>query len=431
MLHYYCVIAAQSLWRNWGLTLLMVLTIGCGVAASMTTLSVYRAMSGNPMPEKAETLFFPQIDVWGPQHGASGEPQTALTYFDSAAFDKAGRAAKQSAIYAVSVAILPESPDGHPLNVGGYAVDSDFFPMLDVPFMYGGRWTKDDDENANPVIVLSEKLNRQVFEGADSTGRPLVVDGKTFTVAGVIRKWDPRPRFFDISGSGAFSRLDNDAFIPFSTSVDSGISNSGSMACIPKPNSPTDGCVWISYMVELGSPAAVNDYRNYLLDYAREQERSGRFSWGPNTRLRNLNEWLNYRRVVPTDTKASLALSIGLFVLCLVSTASLLLIAFLARGSEVGILRALGATRGAICCQFLTEAALVGVLGGILGLLLTNGALSMATLVLPRKIADLNLVDVPLLLAATSIAILSTILAGLYPALKASGVQPAWQLKAN
>ena len=84
MLTYYIELAVRSLKRSPGLTLLMVLTIGFGVAASMTTYSVFRAVSGDPIPWKSSQLFVPQIDMWGPTgRGADGEPPDAMDYTDA------------------------------------------------------------------------------------------------------------------------------------------------------------------------------------------------------------------------------------------------------------------------------------------------------------------------------------------------------------
>ena len=66
MFKYYLQLGFRSLRRNPVLTALMVMTIGFGVASSMTTYTVFRAMSGDPIPWKSGKLFFPQIDAWGP-----------------------------------------------------------------------------------------------------------------------------------------------------------------------------------------------------------------------------------------------------------------------------------------------------------------------------------------------------------------------------
>jgi len=66
MFAYYFGLALRSLRRNVVLTVLMIAAIGVGIGASMTTLTMFRAMSGDPIPEKSTKLFAPQIDNWGP-----------------------------------------------------------------------------------------------------------------------------------------------------------------------------------------------------------------------------------------------------------------------------------------------------------------------------------------------------------------------------
>jgi hypothetical protein len=69
---YYLELAVRSLRRSPGLTALMMLAIGFGVAASMTTYSVFRGLSADPIPWKSSHLFVPQIDAWGPEHRENG-----------------------------------------------------------------------------------------------------------------------------------------------------------------------------------------------------------------------------------------------------------------------------------------------------------------------------------------------------------------------
>jgi putative ABC transport system permease protein len=189
--------------------------------------------------------------------------------------------------------------------------------------------------------------------------------------------------------------------------------------------------VWIAYMVELDDAAAVSAYRQYLDGYARDQQQAGRFGWAPNNRLRDLPGWLDNQHVVPSDTKVSLLVAVGLLLVCLVNTVGLLLAKFLRRSGEIGVRRALGAPRAAIYSQFLTEAGIVGAAGGVLGLLLTGAGVASVGWVLPKDIAALARLDVSLLLLTLLVAVVATMLAGLYPTFRASRVQPAWQLKSN
>lgn len=438
MFSYYLELALRSLRRSPGLTALMVLAIGFGVAASMTTWSVFRAVSGDPIPWKSSQLFVPQIDNWGPNGRSSdGEPPNAMGYTDAMALMRDHRAKRQSAMYQISPSVVPAEVGKHPLNVSGHAVYGEFFPMLDVPFKYGSGWSASDDTNRATVAVISGKLNQKLFGGASSVGKTVNIEGKDYRVVGVLDDWNPQPRFYDVVNTGGFSTTGDDVFLPFLTAIQASMPNDGNTNCNAVPEESGfvglqhSECVWIAYMAELDDAAAATAYRDYLNDYAREQQQAGRFRWAPNSRLRNLPEWLDNQHVVPSDTKVSLLVALGLLLVCLVNTVGLLLAKFLRRSGEIGVRRALGAQRASIYAQFLTEAGIVGLAGGVLGLLLTGAGVASVGWVLPRDIAALARVDVSLLLLTLLVAVVATMLAGLYPTFRASRVQPAWQLKSN
>jgi putative ABC transport system permease protein len=438
MFSYYLELALRSLRRSPGLTALMVLAIGFGVAASMTTWSVFRAVSGDPIPWKSSQLFVPQIDNWGPNgRSDDGEPPNAMSYTDAMALMRDHRAKRQSAMYQISPSVVPAEAGKHPLNISGHAVYGEFFPMLDVPFKYGGGWSASDDTNRATVVVISAKLNQKLFGGASSVGRTVNIEGKDYRVVGVLDDWNPQPRFYDVVNTGGFSTTGDDVFLPFLTAIQTSMPNDGNTNCNAVPAESGfvglqhSECVWIAYMAELDGAAAATSYRNYLNDYSREQQQAGRFRWAPNSRLRDLPAWLDNQHVVPSDTKVSLLVALGLLLVCLVNTVGLLLAKFLRRSGEIGVRRALGAQRASIYAQFLTEAGIVGLAGGVLGLLLTGAGVASVGWVLPKDIAALARVDVSLLLLTLLVAVVATMLAGLYPTFRASRVQPAWQLKSN
>lgn len=439
MFRYYLDLAWRSLRRSPGLTALMVLAIGFGVGASMTTYSVFRAVSGDPIPWKSSRLFFPQIDTWGPrsQRDGSVEPADAFPYADAINLMRDHRARLQSAMYMIAPSIMPPGTGKHPINISGHAVFSDFFPMVEAPFAFGGGWNANDDHQRAAVVVISSKLNRKLFGGENSVGRTVNMEGRDYRVVGVLGDWNPQPVFYDVVTSGGFSTGTDDIFLPFERAIDVGISNDGRTSCFVSATEAgfvglqRSSCHWVSYMVQLDSAAEVDAYRQYLDGYARDQQKAGRFSWAPNNRLRDLPAWLESEQVVPHDTEVSLVVALGLLVVCLVNTVGLLLAKFLRRSGEIGVRRALGASRRAIYAQFLIEAGMIGLAGGALGLLLTGlGVLSVGW-VLPRKIAALARLDVPLLLLTLAVAVVAALLAGLYPTFRASRVQPAWQLKSN
>ena len=433
MFGYYLELAVRNLRRSPGLTALMMLAIGFGVSSSMTMYSVFRGLSADPIPWKSSRLFVPQIDAWGPDHRTNGEPPSLLTYIDAMNLMRQHLASRQSAIIPMFRSIMPQrtDQDNGLIDTRGYAVYSEFFPMLDVPFLYGSGWSADDDARQMPAVVISEHFNEQMFGGGNSLGKTIAIDNHVYRVVGVIKYWNPQPDFFALM---RFERKQPDFFL----SVPFAIANSEFTGadCADGPYSGTDfvallrsDCVWVSYMVQLDSPATVQTYHQYLDAYASEQQHMGRFRWKPNNRLRDVRAFLDYQNVVPSNTRLALLVAQGLLVVCLVNTVALLLAKFLRRSGEIAVRRALGASRAAIYTQFLIEAGLIGAGGGLLGLLFTAIGVLSVGLVMPAHLAALARIDVTLLVLTLLLAVIATLLAALYPTYRASHVQPAWQLK--
>jgi putative ABC transport system permease protein len=430
---YYLELAVRSLRRRPGLTGLMILAIAFGVAASMTTYSVFRGLSADPIPWKSSHLFVPQIDAWGPEHRENGEPPMTLTYIDAMNLMRQHRASRQSAIVPMFRSIMPPrtNQDNSQIETRGYAVHSDFFPMLDLPFHYGSGWSRDDD--ATPVAVISDHFNEQMFGGGNSVGKTIAIENKDYRVVGVIKHWNPQPEFFALVG---YQRAEADFFLPVTFEVTNNVINQTHADCKDGPYSGTDfpallrsECVWFPFMVEIDKPEAVQAYRQYLDAYASEQRQLGRFQWKPNNRLRDVPEFLDYQHVVPSNTRLSLLVALGLLIVCLVNTVALLLAKFLGRSGEIAVRRALGASRSALYAQFLTEAAVIGAGGGLLGLLFTAIGVLQVGVVMPAHLAALARIDPTLLLLTLLLAVTATLLAAIYPTYRASRVPPALQLK--
>ncbi|TAM99644.1 MAG: FtsX-like permease family protein [Rhodanobacteraceae bacterium] len=438
MFGYYLDLALRSLRRNPTLTALMVVAIGFGVAASMITYSVFRAVSGNPIPDKSAQLFTPQIDSWGPQQSFNGdaEPPQALDYTDAMALMRAHAAKRQTLVYPVQLSVLPGGDRSLPISSNGFAVYGDFFPMFEVPFRYGSGWNSSQDESRAPVVVLSEEFNRKLFGSADSVGREINLGGHEYRIAGVTRHWNPQPRFYDLFGGSGFEEP-ADFYLPFTRALDLHLPTAGNSSCRGTPalngweSWLHSNCVWVSPWVELHGAAEVARYRNFLEGYAAEQQSAGRFNWAPNVRLRDVTQWLDFMHVVPPESRISMMVSLGFFLICLVNTVGLLLAKFMRRAGEIGVRRALGASRREIYTQFLIEASTVGVAGGLLGLLLTAVGVSGVGLLFKPEIARLAHVDLSLVGLTLAVAIAATVVAAFYPAWRAAHVQPAWHLRSN
>jgi putative ABC transport system permease protein len=145
--------------------------------------------------------------------------------------------------------------------------------------------------------------------------------------------------------------------------------------------------------------------------------------------LLNLMCWLIDQQVVPSDAKLQAYLAFGFLLICMVNTVGLLLAKCLRRGREISVRRALGASRRTIFAQFMVEAGIIGLAGGMLGLVLAELGL-LAIRHQPADYASLAHLDGEMFLATFAVAMAASLVAGLLPAWRACVIAPAPQLKA-
>lgn len=323
MFGYYLRLAMRSLRRAPILTALMITAIGLGIGGAMTVLTVFRAMSGDPIPDKSAQLFVPQIDPWGHGHGYGDEPPDQLSYLDVEQLLQQHLARRQSAMYGVGFSVIPQDAAQSAFDVEGRAVNTDFFPMFEVPFRYGAPWAADDDRRGANVVVIGGKLNDRLFAGANSVGRTIDLDDHTYQIAGVLDDWQPVPRFYAVAfGGGAFEDAE-DVFLPFTRAIASHLPWQN-IDCNMTPGSSWEAhlqsdCVWLGFWVELPTQADVQRYRRFLDQYAADQQRSGRFRNAPNNRLRNVREWLDAEQVVSNEASIMLLVSFSFLIVCLIN----------------------------------------------------------------------------------------------------------------
>jgi putative ABC transport system permease protein len=141
-------------------------------------------------------------------------------------------------------------------------------------------------------------------------------------------------------------------------------------------------------------------------------------------------EWLEYQKVVPSDARLQTWIALGFLLVCLINTVGLLLTKFLRRSMEIGVRRALGASKRSIFYQLLIEAGAVGLVGGGLGLGLAWLGL-WAVRHQPASYADLAQLDLPMLALTFALAVVASLCAGLLPAWRGCQVTPAIQLKSQ
>ncbi|MYM29465.1 putative ABC transport system permease protein [Duganella sacchari] len=437
MLSYYFQVALHNTRRNKALTMLMILAIAVGIGASMTTLTVMQLLSGDPLPGRSQHLYYPQVDVSPKSKGR--EPLDVLDYRTAMDLWSARQADQQTLVANSQVKLRAPDTALPPLMLAMTSTTADFFSMFNVPFKYGKGWSQADDAARARVAVISASLNDKLFGGGDSVGRVIRLGDADVRIAGVLAPWRPFPLFYQVRGgrfangdtSGFYGKTE-DVFTPFSTSLDVNPGNFQPFTCWASPEQPGHleqaPCVWVALWVRLDSPAKVAAYRHFLQNYATQQKAQGRIKHADNTRLRSLMQWLDFNRVVPSDTKLQTALAFAFLAICLTNVLSLLSAKFLRHSAETGLRRALGATRGSVFAQCMAESAIIGVLGGAMGLLLTLLGLSLVRRQ-PVPYADGAYLDLTMFLWTFALSLLVSLLAGMLPALRATLIQPATQLK--
>ncbi|WP_242112652.1 ABC transporter permease [Luteimonas aquatica] len=433
MFGYYFKLALRSFKRNKVLTTLMVMAIALGIGASMTTLTVFHVLSGDPIPGKSGKLFYPQLDAEVARGYVPGEePQAQLTRFDAETLLREKRGVRQALMTGGGVSVTPDRSGMVPFLSDARFTSADFFPMFEVPMLYGNGWSAREDEAHARVAVITKDLNEKLFGGGNNVGKQIRLDKSEFTIVGIADEWRPTPRFYDMN-SDRYGELE-DVFLPFSTSRDLSMARNGSIDCWGDGNGDNTDvnapCVWIQYWVELDTPQQVAEYKNYLTNYSDQQRAAGRFERPTNMRLRNVMEWLEFNKVVPNDVVMQMWMAMGFLLVCLVNTIGLLLAKFLRRSGEIGVRRALGASRGAIFGQCVVEAGTVGLAGGVLGLGVALFGL-WAVRQQPSSYAELAHLDLGMLLTTFVLAVAASLVAGLLPAWRAMQIAPALQLKSQ
>ena len=439
MLRYYLRLALTSLRRTPGLTALMVCAIALGIATCIVTLTVYHAMSGNPIWWKNNVLYAVTMDSWtasepyDTKHPSLAPPQ--LTYKDATYLFQSD-IPKRKVVMTQLLGMVSGAPgQSVPLHVMTRATTRDFFAAFDVPFEYGGAWGG-KGLDPQPVIVLSQKTNDRLFGGADSVGRSVLWNGNRFRIVGVLRDWHPTPRFYDLNG--AFDPPE-DAYVPFAWTTALRELPAGNTSC--HNSNPIQSfqqflasdCIWIEMWVELPTAASRDRFQAYMDAYWAAQHESGRFPRPRNNHLTRVGEWLRINGVVSSDSRILLRVAFAFLAVCLINTVGILLTKFLRSAPIIAVRRALGASRRQIFLQHIVEVAAISIAGGLLGLALGVAGLAAVQTIYADDGAYGRLAHFdPLgVLWALALAALSTLAAGLYPAWAVGRLPPGGFLRAR
>ena len=272
----------------------------------------------------------------------------------------------------------------------------------DIELTEGRMWTDSEEERTAKVVVLGHDSAEDLFPDEDPLGKDVDCGGSIFTVIGVL---DLQPQPF---GSGR-NEQDNSAYFPLTTF---------------RQLHPELKDFWIT--VKYDDPA----HKQIVTEEVRELLRTRR-----GVRLEQDD---NFAIIGPDSlTRMWNTLTVGLFSFMVavssvglmvggVGVMNIMLVSVTERTREIGVRKAIGATRKNILLQFTLEAVTLCVVGGIVGIL--GG--SLLTLILHYAVSFLHASLSPVwVIVAFTVSCLIGLVFGIYPAWKAANMDPIEALR--
>jgi predicted permease len=385
----------RTLTRNLGFTCVAVLTIALGVGANTAMFSVVQGVLFAPLP-------FPQADrltfLW---QSRPGVPQLEASYPNFQDWERTSRSfVSMSAVTFHNFNLAAPVRAEHLM---GMRATSALLTTLGVKPAIGRDFAIADDlVNAAPVVLISDHLWRERF-GADPyvAGRVVELDGKSFNVVGVLP-------------AGFHFLADADVITPL------------------RPNMPViyaersvDAIAVLGRLKQGITTGQAEAEMNAIQgDLDRQYPDANR---GVGVAMNSL------KQQIVGDVRGTILLLFGAVTLVLLiacaNVANLMLARSTARAREFGIRAALGASRGRIVRQLLTESIVLSLLGGSLGIAVAGFALRALLTKLPYTLprsADIGL-HWPVLLFTMLTSMAAGVLFGLVPAMQSakSDVQDA------
>jgi predicted permease len=389
--------ALRMLRKSPGFTLVALLTLAVGIGANTAIFSVVYAVLLKPLPFPNPTQLVSVFEA-NPQKGIAVDAFSYPNFLECR--DHNGVFSQMAGYNAHDLTLTGA---GEPATVHTIVVTPQLFSMLRAKPLMGRTLLPDDGKRgAAPVVILSEDLWRSRF-GANPNiiGKPITLDQRSFTAIGVM----PASFRFPLDAASG------DVWIP--VVQDPLWSRFMSLPA---------GARWLITVGRLKPGVSISQAQadmNTMSARLTKEFPAGDAGW--TIRVETLRE-----ETVGNVRFALLVLfgAVGLVLLiACANIANLLLARATSRAREIALRIALGAGRGRIIRQLLTESALVGLLGGAAGMLLADLSVRGFTLVLPPDLPRAQEIHVNgwVLAFALALSIAASFIFGLAPALFAAG----------
>jgi predicted permease len=390
--------ALRMLRQRPGFAAVAILTLALGSGATTVMFTVINGVLLKP-------LAYPEADRLVSLHGKTekyGE-QWGFSYPEFRDYQRASCTLGSVAAWTYGGGTVTRP--GEPEYVFGRLISSELFSVLGVPLVEGRAFLPEEDQpGAAPVAVISHSLWQRRFGGSRETiGQHLILEGKSYTIVGIAR------RGFQMDGEA-------DIYTPLGQNTDPRMQNRGAFF-IHVLGRLQRNVTLAQAQTEMSVIA-----RRLAVQYPEDNQGRGMVA-------RPLSQEV-VGDVQPTLWLLFGAVTLVLLIAC-VNVASLLLARAVSRGRELAMRVALGASRGRLVRQCLTESTVLGVSGGALGILLAFAGIHPFVSLWPGSLPraeDVQL-DWRVLLFALGVSLLSSLFFGVAPALRAPAREPERALR--